>query len=108
MWLLLSIVLVAWEFPEDSQFPKITQDLTEAVKYALLWATRNVQRIRDKKIFWVLMEMNIKMGINHKLQLSPTVYNSLQSFAEFKEYFHNVYIRAQKDLGRCGVSYPIW
>ncbi len=54
------------------------------------------------------MEMNIKMGINHKLQLSPTVYNSLQSFAEFKEYFHNVYIRAQKDLGRCGVSYPIW
>lgn len=43
------------------------------------------------------MEMNIKMGINRKPRLSPTIYNSLQSFAEFKENFHHVYIRARKD-----------
>jgi len=43
------------------------------------------------------MEMNIKMGINHKPLLSPTVYNSLQSFAEFKKDFHHIYLRACKD-----------
>lgn len=43
------------------------------------------------------MEMNIRMGFNHKLQLSPTVYNSLQSFAEFKVDFHHMYIKARKD-----------
>ena len=43
------------------------------------------------------MEMNIRMGINRKLQLSPTLYASLQSFAEFKVDFHHVFIMAQKD-----------
>ena len=41
--------------------------------------------------------MNIRMGINHKLQLSPTFYNSLQIFAEFKADIHHVFIRAWKD-----------
>ena len=44
----------------------ITQDLPEAMKYASLWATLDAQRIRDNKIFWVFMEMNIRMGINLK------------------------------------------
>lgn len=43
------------------------------------------------------MEMDIKMGINRNLQLSPTVYNRLQSSMEFKAVFHHVYIRAHKD-----------
>ena len=43
------------------------------------------------------MEMNIKMGINRKSQLSTTVYNSLQSFVEFKAYFHHIYINPRKD-----------
>ena len=43
------------------------------------------------------MELNIWMGINHKPQLSPTVYNSLQSFVEFNTNFHHLFIRAQKD-----------
>jgi len=43
------------------------------------------------------MEMNIRMGINCKPRLSPTVYNSLQSFTEFKADFHHVYIRVRKD-----------
>ena len=40
------------------------------------------------------MEMNIRMGINHKPWISPTVYNSLQSFMEFKADFNHVFIRA--------------
>jgi len=35
-WLLLSIVLMAGELPEDSQFPTIDMDLLEAAKYASL------------------------------------------------------------------------
>jgi len=31
----------------------------------------------DSKILWVFMEMNIRMGINCKPRLLPTVYNSL-------------------------------
>jgi len=43
------------------------------------------------------MEMNIRMGINRKPRLSPTIYNSLQSFIEFKVDFHHVYIKVHKD-----------
>jgi len=43
------------------------------------------------------MEMNIRMGINRKPRLSPIVYNSLQSFVEFKANFCHVFIRAWKD-----------
>lgn len=94
---MLSIVLVAWELPEDSQFHSVTPDLLEAVKYASLWVTKDAQRIRERKIFWVLMERNIWMGINRKPWLSPIIYNSLQSFSEFKVYFYHVFIRALKD-----------
>lgn len=90
-------MLVAWEFPKDKQFPTIAKDLLEAVKYSSLWVTKDAQRIEHSKIFWVFMEMNIRMGINCKPQLSPTIYNSLQSFAEFKVDFLHVYIRARKD-----------
>jgi len=58
-WLFLSILLVTWELPEDSQCPSIEQDLPEAAKYALLWATKDTKRIRETKIFWVLMEVSI-------------------------------------------------
>ena len=83
--------------PEDSQFPPIERDLPETTKYASLWATKDVHRTRDSKIFWVFMELKIKMGINCKPWLSSTVYNNLQSFTEFKVDFHHVYIRARKD-----------
>lgn len=84
----------------DSQFPIIDKDLLEATKYASLCAMKDAKRIRDNKIFWVFMEMNLRMWINHKLQLSPTVYNSLQSFSEFKADMHNIYIRVRKDPTR--------
>lgn len=40
-WLLLSIALVAWEMPEDNQFPLVAPNLPEATKYASLWTTKN-------------------------------------------------------------------
>ena len=72
-------------------------ELPEAVKYTSLWVTKDTQGIRESNIFWVLMEMNIQMAINHKPWLSPTIYASLQSFAEFKADFHHVFIRVLKD-----------
>ena len=52
------------------------------------------------------MEMNIRMWINHKPRLSPTLYNSLQSFAEFKADMHKIYIRARKDLTKQWTNLP--
>lgn len=43
------------------------------------------------------MEMNIRMGINRKPRLLPTVYNNLQSFSEFKVDFHHIYVKVRKD-----------
>lgn len=37
------------------------------------------------------------MAVNHKPQLSPTVYTNLQGYVEFKANFHHVSIRAWKD-----------
>ena len=65
------------ELQEDSQFPIIDRDLPEAAKYASLWATKGASWIRDSKIFCVFMDMNLRMGINRKPWLSPTVYNIL-------------------------------
>lgn len=52
------------------------------------------------KIFWVLTEASIQMSINRRLFLSPTVHNSLQSFADFKVDMHNIYIRAWNNLAQ--------
>ena len=52
VWLLLLIVLVAWELLKDNQFPSITLDLLEdPVKYASWWVTKDAQRIKEIKIF---------------------------------------------------------
>jgi len=97
---------MAWELLEDTQFPLVMLDLAEVAKYALLWATKDVQHVQEKNIFWILMEMSIRMGINHKLQLSPIVYASLQSFARFKADFHHVFTKAQKDSTNTWHSLP--
>ena len=93
----MSIVLIVGELLEDNQFPIIDKDLPEVAKYASLWATKDAKMIHDSKIFWVIMEMNIRMWINRKSWLSPTAYNSLQSFTEFRVDMHNIYISARKD-----------
>lgn len=76
-WLLLSIVLVTWELPEDIQFTSVTLDLPEEGRYASLWAAKDVQCIKDRKIFWISMEINISMAINHKPSLAPTVFSKM-------------------------------
>ena len=63
-WLLLSIVLVAWRLPEDSQFPLHKDELPKAARFALLWARKDVARIKETNILWVLMEMDLQMVIN--------------------------------------------
>ena len=97
VWLMLSIVLVAWELLEDSQFLSVEPDLPKAVKYALFWVTKDAQCIKDSKIFWILMVMNICMAINRKPRLSLTVFANLQGYVEFKADFHDVPIKARKD-----------
>lgn len=81
-WLLLSIVLMVGELPEDNQFPTIDRDLPEAAKYTSLWAIKDANRIRDGKIFWVFMEMNLKMGSTTSCSchpLSTTAYKVLRN-----------------------------
>lgn len=73
-WLVLSIVLVTWELPKDSQFPLIASDLPEVAKFASLWATKDLKRFKESKIFWVLMEASIHAAINHKSWLSPIIF----------------------------------
>ena len=98
--------MVTWEQREDSQFPSIMLDLLEVAKYASLWVTKDAQRIKDNKIFWILMEMNIYMAINRKPQLLPTVFANLQGYVEFKEYFHHVSISVLKDPKKTWYEFP--
>jgi len=64
MWIFLLIVLVTWELPDESQLPSVVPNLPKVAKYASLWATKDAECIQDIKIFRMLMEMNIRMGIN--------------------------------------------
>jgi len=92
--------LVVGELPEDSQFPYVHRELPDSVKYASLWVTKDMKQIHDIKILWVLMEASIQMWINRRPRLPPMVYNSLNSFANFKVDMYNIYIRARKDLAK--------
>jgi len=102
--LLLTILLVAGDLLKGSQFPDIEKNLPEAVQYNTLRATKDATRIREIKVFWIFMEASIRTWITRRPRLSPTVYNSLQSAAEFKADMHNLYIRAQKDPNRTWVK----
>jgi len=73
-------------------------DFLEAVKFASLWATKDIERVCKSKVYWVFMEMSINMAINHKPRLSPTILEQLSRYAEFKADFHCISIQARKDL----------
>lgn len=88
---------LCWELPEDSQFPSVALDLPEAMKYASLWVTKDAQHIKHSKIFYILMEMNMRMDINRNPLLSPTVFSKLHEYVEFKENFQRISIRESKD-----------
>lgn len=95
-WLLLSIMLVAWDLPEDNQFPPLEAGLPEAAKFASLYAT-NPTWVTETNFFWVLMELRFLMVINQCPWLSLTMYEQLSKYVEFKVDFHRIYIRARKD-----------
>ena len=84
--------------PEDGQFPVVDQNTPEAARYTSLWATKDAARIQDMKVFWTFVEVSLQTWINRRPCLSLTVYNTLQSVAEFKADMHNVYIQVRKDL----------
>lgn len=63
-WLLLSLMLVTTEFPEDNQFPVLTPEWSEAAQYASLWEIKDAHRIQGIRIFWVLMNTTIRQWIN--------------------------------------------
>lgn len=96
-WLLLSIVLVVWKLQDDSKFPLLEEELPEAVQFASLWSTKDAMRIAKTKIFWVLIEMDLRMAINHHSRLSPTLVMQLLAYVAFKDDFHRVYIQARND-----------
>lgn len=52
------------------------------------------------------MEVRICMTINQKWWLSPTMFEQLSRYAEFKADFHHVYIQAQKDLEKKWFDLP--
>ena len=46
------------------------------------------------------------MWINRRPRLSPTMYNNLRSFADFKADMHNVYIKVHKDPAQNRTKIP--
>ena len=46
------------------------------------------------------------MWIKQRLRLSPTMYNSLRRFANFKADMYNVYIKARKDIVQTRTKLP--
>ena len=89
--------MVTWELSEDSQFPLLEEGLPEEAKFASMWATKDPARVTETKIFQVLMESSLRMAINQRPRLSPTLYMQLLAYSVFKVDFHQVYIQARKD-----------
>jgi len=81
------------EQPKGNQFPNIEKNLPKSVRYNSLWATKDATRVCEIKVFWIFIEVKIQTWIDHRPWLSLTVYNILQSTAEFKVDMHNLYIR---------------
>jgi len=58
---------------------------------------KDPERIKESKIFWILVEMDLHIVISQWPRLSPTLFEQLRAFTEFKAEFHNVYIWARRD-----------
>jgi len=70
-------MLIMSKLLEDSQFPPVEKDLLEAAKFSSLWATKDVAQVIERKFFWPLMEVSIRMAINQNLPLSPTLFEQI-------------------------------
>lgn len=53
--------------------------------------------VEKQKFNWEFMEMDIHMAVNNRPRLSPTLFQQLKAFAEFKANFQNVCVRIGKD-----------
>lgn len=61
-------------------------------------------RIRNIKIFWVLIDATVHQWINELPRLTDEIYESMKHIAEFELEMHHVYIRAQKDPAQAWTS----
>lgn len=66
------------------------------MNFASLWQTKDTDQSIKSKVFWVFMEMDIRMDIKQRPRLSHTLFEQLRAFEEFKADFHNVLIRARR------------
>lgn len=69
--------MVARRLREDSHFPPQDEELREVAKFALLWATKDLDRVREANVFWILVEMDLRSVINQRSRLSPTLFKQL-------------------------------
>lgn len=105
-WLLLSIVLVAWRLPEASLFPSHKEYFPEVAQFASLWSIKDLTRIKESKILWIMMEMDLHILIIQRPRLSPTLFSQFTTYAKFKADFHNVSIRARKEPKHTWHKFP--
>jgi len=106
--LLLSILLVAWKFLEDNQFPLQAEDLPEATKFASLWTIKDLERIKESKIFWILMEMYLQVAITQRPRLFPTLLKQLTTFVEFTIFCIMFQSGCERNQSAYGTICLIW
>lgn len=53
------------------------EDLLEAMKFASLWAMKDLERISESKFLWILIEMDLHTVISQWPRLSPTLFEQL-------------------------------
>lgn len=72
---------------EDSQFLTTNRKLCKAIIFSLLWVTKELSHMIENKMFCVLFKMDLRMVINQKTRLSPSLFMEYQCIADFKEKF---------------------
>lgn len=78
----------------------------EAVKFASLWASKDLAQIMEDKIFLVLFDMDLHTVVNQRLWLSPALFQEFGDIANFKANFHIVSLHMKKALGKVWHQLP--
>jgi len=81
-------------------------DVCEAAKYASLWESKELTQVTKKKLFWVILKMDLRTTMSQKPQLSPVLFQEYHSITDFKAYFHHAYIHAKKYLEEVWYELP--
>ena len=106
-WLLLLIVLVTWDTLEESVLPELPPGMCEGAWYAHLWDSRDVQRVEDNKVFWVLFQRSVAAAINSRPRLSPTIYDKYKSIAAFQVTMHHIQICSLQNMTWMALPYMV-